>query len=149
MANESLDQRLSQIMPAEVEQQLPADLPRADVELADAGDDTTIQVAGLSDKIIQKFSKVVTDFGGPAGSKIEKAAAEKKLLQETEKVIPPSPTPAVTPAPILATPKPRKIKAAPTPAQNIGDLPQKLEVFETKIETAPVIGKPPETLTNY
>jgi len=90
MANESLDQRLSQIMPAEVEQQLPADLPRADVELADAGDDTTIQVAGLSDKIIQKFSKVVTDFGGPAGSKIEKAAAEKKLLQETEKVIPPS-----------------------------------------------------------
>ncbi len=33
MANESLDQRLSQIMPAEVEQQLPADLTRADVEL--------------------------------------------------------------------------------------------------------------------
>jgi len=148
MANESLDQRLSQIMPAEVEQQLPADLPRADVELADAGDDTTIQVAGLGDKIIKGLTKVVTDFGGPAGSKIEKAAAEQKLLQESEKVIPPSPTPAVTPAPIPATPKPRKIKAAPTPAQNIGDLPQKLEVFETKIETAPTTGKPPETLIN-
>ena len=143
MANESLDQRLGQI--------LPADLPRADVELADAGDDTTIQVAGLGDKLIKgltRAAEVVTDFGGPAGSKIEKAAAEKKLLQETEKVIPPSPTPAVTPAPIPATPKPRKAKAAPTPAAKLEELPKQLEVFEAKIETAPVTGKPPETLIN-
>jgi hypothetical protein len=143
MANESLDQRLGQI--------LPADLPRADVELADAGDDNTIQVAGLGDKLIKgltRAAEVVTDFGGPAGSKIEKAAAEKKLLQETEKVIPPSPTPAVTPAPIPATPKPRKAKAAPTPAAKLEELPKQLEVFEAKIETAPVTGKPPETLIN-
>ena len=140
MANESLDQRLGQI--------LPADLPRADVELADAGDDTTIQVAGLGDKIIKGLTKVVTDFGGPAGSKVEKAAAEQKLLQETEKVITPSPTPDVTPAPIPATPKPRKAKAAPTPAAKLEELPKQLETFETKIETAPVIGKPPETLIN-
>jgi hypothetical protein len=148
MANESLDQRLSQIMPAEAEQQLPADLPRADVELADAGDDNTIQVAGLGDKIIKGLTKVVTDFGGPAGSKIEKAAAEKKLLQESEKVITPSPTPAGTPAPIPATPKPRKAKAAPTPAAKLEELPKQLEVFEAKIETAPVTGKPPDTLIN-
>lgn len=143
MANESLDQRLGQI--------LPADLPRADVELADAGDDTTIQVAGLGDKLIKgltRAAEVVTDFGGPAGSKIEKAAAEKKLLQETEKVIPPSPTPDVTPAPIPATPKPRKAKAAPTPAAKLEELPKQLEVFEAKIDTAPVTGKPPETLIN-
>lgn len=143
MANESLDQRLGQI--------LPADLPRADVELADAGDDTTIQVAGLGDKLIKgltRAAEVVTDFGGPAGSKIEKAAAEKKLLQETEKVIPPSPTPDVTPAPIPATPKPRKAKATPTPAAKLEELPKQLEVFEAKIETAPVTGKPPETLIN-
>jgi len=143
MANESLDQRLGQI--------LPADLPRADVDLADAGDDNTIQVAGLGDKLIKgltRAAEVVTDFGGPAGSKIEKAAAEKKLLQETEKVIPPSPTPAVTPAPIPATPKPRKAKAAPTPAAKLEELPKQLEVFEAKIETAPVTGKPPETLIN-
>jgi len=148
MANESLDQRLSQIMPAEAEQQLPADLPRADVELADAGDDTTIQVAGLGDKIIKGLTKVVTDFGGPAGSKIEKAAAEKNLLQESEKVITPSPTPTGTPAPIPATPKPRKAKAAPTPAAKLEELPKQLEVFEAKIETAPVTGKPPDTLIN-
>ena len=143
MANESLDQRLGQI--------LPADLPRADVELADAGDDTTIQVAGLGDKLIKgltRAAEVVTDFGGPAGSKIEKAAAEKKLLQETEKVIPPAPTPDVTPAPIPATPKPRKAKAAPTPAAKLEELPKQLEVFEAKIDTAPVTGKPPETLIN-
>ena len=148
MANESLNQRLSQIMPAEAEQQLPADLPRADVELADAGDDNTIQVAGLGDKIIKGLTKVVTDFGGPAGSKIEKAAAEKNLLQESEKVITPSPTPAGTPAPIPATPKPRKAKAAPTPAAKLEELPKQLEVFEAKIETAPVTGKPPDTLIN-
>lgn len=143
MANESLDQRLGQI--------LPADLPRADVELADAGDDTTIQVAGLGDKLIKgltRAAEVVTDFGGPATSKVEKAAAEKKLLQETEKIITPSPTPAVTPAPIPATPKPRKAKAAPTPAAKLEELPKQLEVFEAKIETAPVTGKPPETLIN-
>jgi len=69
-------------------------------------------------------------------------------LQETEKVIPPSPTPAVTPAPIPATPKPRKAKAAPTPAAKLKELPKQLEVFESKIETAPVIGKSPETLIN-
>lgn len=148
MANESLDQRLSEIMPTEAEQQLPADLPRADVELADAGDDTTIQVAGLGDKIIKGLTKVVTDFGGPAGSKIEKAAAEKNLLQESEKVITPSPTPAGTPAPIPATPKPRKAKAAPTPAAKLEELPKQLEVFEAKIETAPATGTPPDTLIN-
>ena len=152
MANESLDQRLSQIVPEAVEQnQLPADLPRADVELANAGDDNTIQVAGLSDKIIKgltRAAEVVTDFGGPATSKVEKAAAEKKLLQETEKIITPSPTPAVTPAPIPATPKPRKAKAAPTPAAKLEELPKQLEVFEAKIEAAPVTGKPPETLIN-
>jgi hypothetical protein len=152
MANESLDQRLSQIVPEAAEQnQLPADLPRADVELANAGDDNTIQVAGLSDKIIKgltRAAEVVTDFGGPATSKVEKAAAEKKLLQETEKIITPSPTPAVTPAPIPATPKPRKAKAAPTPAAKLEELPKQLEVFEAKIETAPVTGKPPETLIN-
>ena len=148
MANESLDQRLGQIIPTEAEQQLPADLPRADVELADAGDDNTIQVAGLGDKIIKGLTKVVTDFGGPAGSKIEKAAAEKKLLQESEKVITPSPTPAVTPAPIPATPKPRKAKAAPTPAAKLEELPKQLEVFEAKIDTAPATGTPPDTLIN-